>query len=134
MLPYKFTLTPDSVGSSAFNYQLSQQRGKAVHQYLVDQQVSTQAIEVVPRGKEILNSSQTLSYSRRVEFIISGSNTQYNPTRQIYLLSATPNVEEIAARYRLSVEELMSQNPGLSQSPAPYSIIKVVTSHNAHEE
>ncbi len=124
----------DSVGSSAFNYQLSQQRGKTVHQYLTDHRVSTQAIKVVPRGKEILNSSQALSYSRRVEFVISGSNTRYNPTRQIYLLSATPNLKAIATRYQISVEELISQNPGLPQSPAPYSIIKVVTSQRAHEE
>lgn len=124
----------DSVGSNAFNYQLSQQRGKTIYQYLTGHQVNTQAIKLVPRGTEVLNSSKALSYSRRVEFVISGSNTQYNPTRQIYLLSATPKLEEIATRYQISIEELISQNPGISQSPAPYSIIKVMTNQRAHEE
>ncbi|MGD1889252.1 MAG: OmpA family protein [Cyclobacteriaceae bacterium] len=117
----------DSVGSETFNYELSQQRGEAVYQYMMAQGVDTNAIEIVPKGKENLDPSQTLSYSRRVEFVIAGSNTKYNPTRKIYLLSASPHLEEIASRYQVSLKELVAQNPGLPSPIPSYTIIKLVT-------
>ncbi len=124
----------DSVGSTEFNYQLSKKRGQAVYQYLTKYGVKSSTVKIVPKGKESLDSPRALSYSRRVEFVIAGSNTEYNPTRQVYLLSANPDLPTIAARYGISVEELIAQNPGLASSPPPYSIIKVITNRTASED
>ncbi|MEM9829883.1 MAG: OmpA family protein [Bacteroidota bacterium] len=122
----------DSVGSSEFNYQLSKQRGQTVYQYLIDQGVNRSAVKVTAKGKEAFRSSQALAYSRRVEFVITGNNTKYNPTRQVYLLPADPDLPAIASRYGLSVRELMAQNPGLTASPPPYSLIRVITNRTAN--
>jgi outer membrane protein OmpA-like peptidoglycan-associated protein/tetratricopeptide (TPR) repeat protein len=117
----------DSVGSQSFNYQLSRLRGESVYKSLIQRGVSTDAVVVVPKGKENLSTSRALSFSRRVEFVITGINTVYNPTREIYLLSANPDLNKIASRYRISLDELLKQNPGISSQPLPYTIVNVTT-------
>ncbi|MDF9798032.1 outer membrane protein OmpA-like peptidoglycan-associated protein [Catalinimonas alkaloidigena] len=124
----------DSVGSQQYNYTLSERRGAAVYQAMIENGVAAKSVKIVPRGKEEVDPSKYLSYSRRVEFKISGNNTSYNPTKEIYVLEAKPDLEKIAEKYQVSVDHLLSINPGLLLQPAPYTIIKITTKRQAYDQ
>ncbi|MEQ9440604.1 MAG: OmpA family protein [Cyclobacteriaceae bacterium] len=115
----------DSVGGQSYNYQLSERRGEAVFQSLIQRGVQSLALRIMPQGKEVIGSAKALAYSRRVEFKITGINTLYNPTRTHYLLSAYPDLDKLAQRYGVTVDQILAANPGVSMQPSPYTIIKI---------
>nr|WKN36176.1 OmpA family protein [Tunicatimonas sp. TK19036] len=117
----------DSTGSRSFNYQLSKKRSESVFSSLVSKGVDSNKLKLVPKGKEETNQSNDLAYSRRVEFKITGTNTTFNPTREIYLISSNTDLDVVARRYKKTVKQILEDNPGLGEKPSPYSVIKITT-------
>ncbi|WKN31474.1 OmpA family protein [Porifericola rhodea] len=117
----------DSIGSKTYNLALSERRGQAVYTALVEKGVQAQKLEVFARGVENLKTDQTLSYSRRVEFKVSGVNTTYNPTQTIYLLSTDTDIHNIAKKYTVPIHQVSVSKQGLTGAESPYRVYQIQT-------
>lgn len=117
----------DSTGGNPYNQHLSFKRASAASQYLTSKGVDQAALHVLPKGKEIPQKGKDLQYSRRIEFALHAISASYNPTREIYVISPNPDLEEIAGRYKLSLSELMEMNQQIEGEPAPFTPIRVLS-------
>jgi len=116
----------DTVGSETYNLQLSQKRAQAAYQYLIKNGVDPTALHIYGKGKEIPKNGQDLRYSRRVEFELQGVATSYNPTREVYVVQAQPNLIEIAKKYGITMKTLQSLNPNISDTPSPFTPVRIL--------
>ena len=116
----------DTVGSTSYNLQLSQKRARATYQYLVGKGVDATALHIYGKGKEIPKDGQDLKYSRRVEFELQGVATSYNPTREVYVVQPQPDLKKIAAKYGLALQALKKLNPGITDTPRPFTPVRIL--------
>ena len=116
----------DTVGSETYNLQLSHKRAQAAYHYLVEKGVDPTALHIFGKGKEFPKEGQDLKYSRRVEFELQGVATSYNPTREIYVVYAQPNLKEIAVKYGVTLQTLKKLNPNITDTPRPFTPVRVL--------
>ncbi len=123
----------DTVGSAIYNRGLSHKRALEAYNYLVDKRVNASTVHIQARGKEIPKEGKNLQYSRRIEFDLKGHSTSYNPTREIFIITAYPILADIASKYRLTLRQLQEMNPQLKGEPAPFTPIRIVSNQRSRE-
>lgn len=115
----------DTVGSKAFNKQLSFKRASEAYDYLLNKGVDQTALHIYAKGKEALRAGKDLQYSRRVEFALQGIYTSYNPTKEVYVILPEPDLEKIAEKYSLSLTALMELNQNIKGKPKPFTPVRI---------
>jgi outer membrane protein OmpA-like peptidoglycan-associated protein len=116
----------DTVGSESYNLQLSQKRAEATYNYLIEKGIDPTALHIFGKGKEFPHDGEDLKYSRRVEFELQGVATSYNPTREVYVVQARPDLKEIAIKYGLSLQELKKLNQSITAAPRPFTPVRIL--------
>jgi outer membrane protein OmpA-like peptidoglycan-associated protein len=116
----------DTVGSESYNLQLSQKRAQTTYNYLIEKGVDPTALHIFGKGKEFPHDGQDLKYSRRVEFELQGVATSYNPTREVYVVQAQPDLKEIAMKYDLTLQALKKLNQNITDTPRPFTPVRIL--------
>ncbi len=125
-LQIKISGFADPTGNTRHNIRLSEQRAAEAYRYLVDRNVKASMIQIEPKGVDQAAAEDNLQRSRRIEFEIKGVSSSYNPTQEVYVIRALPDLEKIAAQYHLTLPELMDMNPGMEKLPPAFTPVKIV--------
>jgi outer membrane protein OmpA-like peptidoglycan-associated protein len=117
----------DTTGGEPYNKQLSFKRASQARAYLTAKGVNAEVVQILPKGKELPQQGKDLQYSRRIEFALRAVSSAYNPTREIFVIAANPDLNQIARRYQLTLDELIEINPQLTGEPAPFTPVRVLS-------
>ncbi len=119
----------DSYGSNEYNVGLAQRRGSAAQKYLRKAGLSTDRMRVVPQGevKPIATNQNPIGrqLNRRVEFYVLGAGRTHEPEAMIYVVEPNSNLNQIAGRFNMSVEELRRLNDLPSAEVVAYQPLRV---------
>ncbi len=112
----------DSTGTRRYNEQLTQRRARSVQRYLLAQGVAPQQLSQLAMGAV---DEGDLAYCRRVELRLGGAAALPRSAQAIYIIQAQPDLQQIADRYKLSLETLKEWNGGKESVP-PYTPVRVI--------
>ena len=111
----------DSTGTYAYNLQLTQQRARAVQQYLEARGVASHCLSLWAMGSV---AGGRLSLCRRVELRVGDPPALPASPQTVYIIRAKPDLSYIAERYGISLEKLIAWNG--EKKLAPYTPVRVV--------
>jgi peptidoglycan-associated lipoprotein len=118
----------DSIGSEAYNKELSRKRGQVALNYLKSKGVDNSAIVINAMGKgaPITSNNNQIGrqLNRRVEFFVLGGSS-YETQTMTYVIEPNENLRLIAERYEMTVEELKTINDLDSDQLIPYTPLRV---------
>lgn len=104
----------DTIGSDAFNLQLSVNRGKSVLDYLIDKGVDRTALIVEGQGKDNSPLSDideiNMQLKRRVDFNIVGATQQHISNVKTYITTKRLTLKQLSEASGNTVEELKRLN------------------------
>lgn len=118
----------DSYGSSEYNQYLSKQRGNAALDYLIKQGVDRSALVVNALGEEHPwmpnDNAAGRQLNRRVEFHIVGG-PGYDAQAMTYIADPNASLEQIAATFNMTVDELKEMNGIVNERLEAYQPLRV---------
>ena len=112
----------DSTGARRYNELLTQRRARSVQRYLLAQGVAAQQLSQLAMGAV---NGDDLAYCRRVELLLGGASALPQSAQTIYIIQAQPDLQQIADRYKLSLDRLKEWNGGKESIP-PYTPVRVI--------
>ena len=112
----------DSTGARRYNELLTQRRARSVQRYLLAQGVAAQQLSQLAMGSV---SGDDLAYCRRVELLLGGASALPQSAQTIYIIQAQPDLQQIADRYKISLDRLKEWNGGKESVP-PYTPVRVI--------
>lgn len=119
----------DTIGSDAFNLQLSADRGKTVLNYLIDKGVDRTALIVEAQGKDNTplseNEQINMQLKRRVDFNIVGATQQYLTTVKTYMTRKQISLKQLAESTGNTIEELRHLNGIVGNSVPAYTPVRI---------
>ncbi|MDB4835532.1 LysM peptidoglycan-binding domain-containing protein, partial [Cyclobacteriaceae bacterium] len=118
----------DAVGASRYNQLLSKKRGHSAERYLLENGVPQSAIVIKAKGESealVANDSDIAKQlNRRVEFKIIGGG-EYSPEAMIHIVETNTSLEEVAAQFNMTVEELREMNDLRADEAAAFKPLRV---------
>jgi len=118
----------DSYGSDAYNVALSEKRGTKALDYLKSKGLDKSALVVnaLGEGKPMVANKNAIGrqLNRRVEFQIIGG-PGYQAKAMTYIIEPKVTIEEIAKKYKMSVEELKKLNNLKGQNLEAFAPLRV---------
>ncbi|MEM9675843.1 MAG: OmpA family protein [Bacteroidota bacterium] len=119
----------DSLGNAQYNYLLSQERGEAAFQYLIDQGVDRAALVLNAKGistsYKSTNAYVSQQLNRRVEFTIFGLDNELELTTVTRILRPKVELSSLLQRTGMTVEELHSLNGRPVDALQPYKPLRI---------
>ncbi|MGD1892164.1 MAG: OmpA family protein [Cyclobacteriaceae bacterium] len=119
----------DSLGNAQYNYLLSQERGEAAFQYLIDQGVDRAALVLNAKGistsYKSTNAYVSQQLNRRVEFTIFGLDNELKLTAVNRILRPKVELSSLLQRTGMTVEELHSLNGRPVDALQPYKPLRI---------
>lgn len=127
----------DFTGSDAYNMGLSEERGKAVLNYLIDKGVDRTALVVEAQGKDVAtlskNKQTNLQLNRRVEFNIVGATQSYISDIKTYITQQKVSLEQLSAFTGNTIEEIRTMNGAIADPVPAYTPIRL-NNNNEHTQ
>ena len=118
----------DSSGNDQYNYKLSQLRGAAVFEQLLQQGVNRSDVVINAQGvSTAVSSTHTLvsqQLNRRVELSIVGRDIRYRPATETRILKPNVALSQIAEETGVSVVTLRELN-GLKKTILPFKPLRI---------
>ena len=119
----------DSQGEHDYNHKLSDLRGDAVYNYLVEHGVDETALTVYYNGEGDPVASNLTAYgrafNRRVELEIYSTKSLQADLAKVYVTRPGASIEAIASAFNLPVDRIRAMNGLQSGTVKPYTPIRV---------
>ncbi|MFN8415641.1 MAG: LysM peptidoglycan-binding domain-containing protein [Cytophagaceae bacterium] len=118
----------DAIGSAQYNKILSEKRGNAAKQYLIEHGVDPSRIVMTALGSaRPLASNQNeigRQLNRRVELFVLGG-PDYQTKNMTYVIEPQATLEAIAKRFNMTVEEIKEINALTTSNLIPFTPLRV---------
>lgn len=124
----------DSQGEHDYNHNLSNQRGSAVYDYLVQGGVDETALTVYAKGEGDPVASNLTAYgrafNRRVELEVYSTQQLSADVAKFYVTRPGATMPDVARAFSLTEQQIMAMNGLKSNAIKPYSILRVEGKNN----
>ncbi|HEX8546555.1 MAG TPA: LysM peptidoglycan-binding domain-containing protein [Cytophagaceae bacterium] len=118
----------DAIGTDAYNKKLSESRGNAALQYLIQKGVKKSALVVNAQGagKPLATNANEMGrqLNRRVEFSILGG-PGYQAKAMVYVVEPKMNLFQVAKKFHMSIDELKELNALEGENVTAYKPLRV---------
>ncbi len=118
----------DDRGSNAYNFELTQKRGEAVAEFLMNQGVDETSLAIIPKGKQMVRMATNeiqRQYNRRAEFYINGVRETFTQAVKTYILKREADWNLIATLTGIPEQELRTLNGSQSDNIKAFQPIRV---------
>jgi OmpA-OmpF porin, OOP family len=118
----------DDTGDDSYNKKLAARRTKSAHNYLLSKGIKAKQLKEVHIGEDTPvgdnSTEEGKQLNRRIEFYVD-EDSEYVPEHTVYIIKPNDNINEIAKKFGMSVEELKSKNSLNSDNLVPYTPLRV---------
>ena len=124
----------DSQGEHDYNHKLSNERGSAVYNYLVQRGVDETALTVYAKGEGDPVASNLTAYgrafNRRVELEVYSAQPLAADVAKVYVTRPGATLPDIARAFGLTEQEVMAMNGMKTNVIKPYTTLRVEGKNN----
>jgi outer membrane protein OmpA-like peptidoglycan-associated protein len=119
----------DQVGNDGYNLELSQKRGQAVQQYLVQKGVLPGTLVTNARGKRLPGTlsgkGNGNASDRRVELTLKGAPTAQHLEADAFVITPLTDLRKIAEKFGVPVTQLRELNGLTGDRVEPFRPLKI---------